>query len=196
MNEILRDRERCTIRLVMNPDKMVIGEAMRTFTYLNLYGYLTDAVIVNRIFPADVGDYFAGWRRLQEEHLELVRTAFAPVPVLRAPYYGQEVVGPQMLDRLGDSLFGSAALEPAAVLYDTVTQELRVSEDEARLRLALPLARKGDLSLKKIGLELVVRVDGQKRTIMLPPALAALQPTTARFDDGALEVTFAGAGRS
>ena len=101
MNEILRDRERSTIRLVMNPDKMVIGEAMRTFTYLNLYGYLTDAVIVNRIFPADVGDYFAGWRRVQEEHLELVETAFAPVPVLRAPYYDQEVVGPEMLDRLG-----------------------------------------------------------------------------------------------
>ena len=59
MNEILRDRERCTVRLVMNPDKMVIGEAMRTFTYLNLYGYLTDAVIVNRVFPSEVGDYFA-----------------------------------------------------------------------------------------------------------------------------------------
>ena len=80
MNEILRDRTRSTVRLVMNPDKMVIGEAMRTFTYLNLYGYLTDAVIVNRVFPADVGDYFAAWRRVQEEHLELVRSAYAPVP--------------------------------------------------------------------------------------------------------------------
>ena len=72
---------------------MVIGEAMRTFTYLNLYGYVTDAVIVNRVFPSDVGDYFAGWRNLQEEHLELVESAFAPVPVLRAPYFDQEVVG-------------------------------------------------------------------------------------------------------
>ena len=94
MNEILRDRERCTIRLVMNPDKMVIGEAMRTFTYLNLYGYLTDAVIVNRLFPAGVGDYFAAWRRVQEENLELVHSAFAPVPILCAPYFEQEVVGP------------------------------------------------------------------------------------------------------
>ncbi len=64
MNEILRDRTHSSVRLVMNPEKMVIGEAMRTFTYLNLYGYLTDAVIVNRIFPAQVGDYFDGWRRL------------------------------------------------------------------------------------------------------------------------------------
>src|SRR5207248_1455053 len=87
MNEILRDRRGCTIRLVMNPDKMVIGEAMRTFTYLNLYGYLTDAVVVNRIFPSDVGDYFAAWRRVQEAHLELVRSAFGAVPVLCAPYF-------------------------------------------------------------------------------------------------------------
>src|SRR6201987_3643301 len=170
MNEILRDRERSTIRLVMNPDKMVIGEAMRTFTYLNLYGYLTDAVIVNRIFPSDVGDYFAGWRRVQEEHLELVESAFAPVPVLRAPYFDQEVVGAEMLDRLWDELFASGGHDPAAILHEDLTQELEVSEHGARLRLAIPFARKGDISLKKIGLELIVRVDGHKRTMMLPPS--------------------------
>jgi arsenite-transporting ATPase len=194
MNEILRDRERSTIRLVMNPDKMVIGEAMRTFTYLNLYGYLTDAVVVNRVFPADVGEYFAQWRRVQEEHLELVQSAFAPVPVLRAPYFDQEVLGAEMLDRLADALF--ADRDPAAVLHDALTQELLLSEDGACLRLALPFARKGDISLKKIGLELIVGVDGQRRTIILPPALAALHPVGATFEDGALEVRFNGAQRA
>jgi arsenite-transporting ATPase len=190
MNEILRDRKRCTIRLVMNPDKMVIGEAMRTFTYLNLYGYLTDAVIVNRLFPAGVGDYFAAWRRVQEEHLELVHSAFAPVPVLTAPYFEQEVVGADMLDRLADHLF--EGLEPGAILHDAITQELRVEESGARLKLALPFADKGDITLKKIGLELIVGVGGQKRTISLPPALAAFHPTGATFQDGALEVQFDG----
>ncbi len=193
MNEILRDRERCTVRLVMNPDKMVIGEAMRTFTYLNLYGYLTDAVIVNRIFPSDVGDYFAGWRRVQEEHLELVRSAFAPVPVLCAPYFDTEVLGAEMLDRLADALFASGGHDPAAVLHDALSQELHVSDDGAQLRLLLPFARKGDISLKKIGLELIVGVDGQRRTIILPSALAAFAPTGATFEDGTLEVTFQGA---
>src|ERR1700760_2589335 len=183
MNEILRDRQHCTVRLVMNPDKMVIGEAMRTFTYLNLYGYLTDAVIVNRIFPSEVGDYFAGWRHVQEEHLELVRSAFAPVPVLCAPYFASEVTGSEMLDRLADELF--AAHDAAAVLHDVITQELHVDEDGARLRLALPFARKGDISLKKIGLELIVGVDGQRRTIMLPPVMAAMRPSAATFEDGA-----------
>jgi arsenite-transporting ATPase len=190
MNEILRDRSRSTIRLVMNPDKMVIGEAMRTFTYLNLYGYLTDAVVVNRLFPAGVGEYFASWRRVQEEHLELVYSAFAPVPVLCAPYFEQEVVGPEMLDRLHAELFGDR--DPGAVLHDALTQELEVLDDGARLRLDLPFAEKGDISLKKIGLELIVGVDGQRRTIMLPPAMAAMRPAAATFEGGALEIRFDG----
>ena len=190
MNEILRDRTHSTIRLVMNPDKMVIGEAMRTFTYLNLYGYLTDAVIVNRLFPEGVGDYFADWRRVQEQHLERVHSAFAPVPVLCAPFFEQEVVGPEMLDRLRTELF--ADTDPAAVLHDALAQELEVLDDGALLRLDLPFAEKGDISLKKIGLELVVGVDGQRRTIMLPPAMAAMRPAAATFEDGALEIRFDG----
>jgi arsenite-transporting ATPase len=192
MNEILRDRARATVRLVMNPEKMVIGEAMRTFTYLNLYGYLTDAVIVNRVFPSEVGEYFAGWRRVQERHLELVSSAFSPVPVLCAPYFDQEVVGPEMLDRLAGAVFGSAGHDPTGVLHEAVTQQLEVSEREARLRLPLPLADKGDISLKKAGLELIVGVNGQRRTISLPPALAGFEPSGASFEGGALEVSFAG----
>jgi arsenite-transporting ATPase len=190
MNDTLRDRNRSTIRLVMNPDRMVIGEAMRTFTYLNLYGYLTDAVVVNRVFPSEVGSYFAGWRRLQEEQLELVRSAFGPLPVLQAPYFEQEVFGAEMLDRLAAELFDRSGHDPAAVLHETLTQELRVSEHEASLRLALPFARKGEISLKKIGLELIVGVDGHRRTVMLPPALGSFQPRGATFEDGALEVQF------
>jgi arsenite-transporting ATPase len=99
-----------------------------------------------------------------------------------------------MLDRLGSALFEQHDAE--AVLHDAITQELTVSEDGARLRLSLPFARKGDVTLKKIGLELIVRVDGQKRTIILPPALAAFRPSAATFEAGALEVTFDGAHRT
>src|SRR5437764_5304316 len=77
MNGILRDRSTTSIRLVMNPDRMVVREAMRTFTYLNLYGYLTDAVVVNRVLPEEAapeGGYFEAWREVQEEHMELVRS--------------------------------------------------------------------------------------------------------------------------
>ena len=104
MNDILRDGTHTTVRLVMNPDRMVVKEAMRTFTYLNLYGYLTDAVVVNRLLPSE--GYFAAWSETQREQLELARSAFDPVPVLTVPYLEREVIGPEMLDRLGDEVFG------------------------------------------------------------------------------------------
>ncbi len=189
MNEILRDHHRVSIRLVTNPDRMVIDESRRTFTYLNLYGFLTDAVIVNRVFPPTVGSYFAAWRERQQEQLADVEAAFAPVPVLQAPYFETEVRGPVMLDRLGDALFGER--DAAAVLHARLTHELEVGEHSATLRLDLPFAEKGAVSLKKVGLELIVRVDGHKRTIMLPPGLGGFRATGAAFSDGALVVDFA-----
>jgi arsenite-transporting ATPase len=190
MNDLLRDHERCTIRLVMNPDRMVIGEAMRTFTYLNLYGYLTDAVIVNRVLPDEVGEYFAAWRAVQEQQLDLARSAFEPVPVLCAPYFEREVLGPEMLERLAGAVFDHAGVDPAAVLHTAVTQHFELGADRARLRLSLPLARKSEIDVKKVGHELVVRVDGHKRTIALPGALATYRPSGAEFTDGTLEVSF------
>ena len=193
MDELLRDGTSVSVRLVMNPDRMVVAEAMRTFTYLNLYGYLTDAVVVNRVFPEEVeGTYFGAWREVQREQLELVESGFAPVPVLRAPYFAEEVVGPRMLDSLGDAIFAEAGLDAAAVLHQRLTQAVALDDDGAgaRLRLELPFSERGDISLKKVGLELVVRVDGHKRTIMLPSALAGFRPASAAFEDGALEVRF------
>lgn len=188
IHDVLRDRARTTVRLVVTPDKMVIGEAMRTFTYLNLYGYLTDAVVVNRIFPAEVGSYFGDWRKVQERHLTLVEEAFSPVPTLRAPFFEREVIGGEMLDRLAETLFENHP--PAAILHDQLSQELEMVEAGARLRMRLPFAQKSDISLKKVGLELVVSVDGQRRTIALPPPVAALRPTGATFEEGTLEVSF------
>jgi len=189
MSEILRDRTRSSIRLVMNPERMVIKEAQRTFTYLNLYGYLTDAVVVNRVFPDEVeGGYFAAWREVQRDHVELVEQAFAPVPVLRAPFFDQEVVGAEMLERLGAAVFGERA--PERVLYHDQSLALTMDGGSAELRLRVPFAEKGDVQLKKIGLELVIRVGGRKRNIVLPSALASFRPREARLEGGQLRVRF------
>ena len=190
MHDILRDRDAVSVRLVMTPDRMVVAEAMRTFTYLSLYGYLTDAVIVNRVFPDEVaGTYFGAWREVQQRELERVRDGFAPVPVLRAPYFEAEVLGSAMLDRLGGALFDGA--DAAALLHSGLAQEFSLADDGGEVRLAVPFAGKGDVSLKKVGDELVVRVDERKRTVVLPAALAALRPAGAALEDGVLVVRFA-----
>jgi arsenite/tail-anchored protein-transporting ATPase len=195
LNQILRDRDHASIRLVMTPDRMVIKEAQRTFTYLNLYGYLTDALIVNRVFPDELsGGYFGEWRSRQRERLAEVREGFAPVPVLTARYFEEEVMGTRMLDRLGNELFGAvgdgAAEDPAAILHSELAQEIFTENGSTTLRLRVPFGERGDVSLKKVGPELIVAVGRRKRTIILPASLARRRPAGARLEDGALEVTF------
>lgn len=190
MHEILADTEHSSVRLVMTPDKMVVDEARRTFTYLNLYGYLTDAVVVNRVFGPETGKYFKAWRERQQTQIKDVSDGFSPVPVLQAPYFDEEVTGEQMLDRLGAELF--ADVEPEALLHDVIAENLELHEDgRATLRLALPLAEKGELTLKRIGPELIVGVADHRRTMMLPPALEGMQPSGATLEEGVLEVAFA-----
>jgi len=189
MNEILGDHRRTSIRLVMNPDRMVIREAQRTFTYLNLYGYLTDAVVVNRVFPEDVADsYFAAWRERQSENLELVREGFGPVPLLTARYFDEEVLGARMLDRLGSELFADS--DPAAVLHDELAHRIGTHDGKMVLSIRVPFADRDELTLKKVGQELIVRAGREKRTIILPPALSRHRPSGAKLEGGNLEVSF------
>ena len=189
MHELLRDRRAVSLRLVLTPDRVVVAEAMRTFTYLSLYGYLTDAVVVNRVFPEALAEgYFGAWRALQQRELERVHAGFAPVPVLQAPFFETEVAGAAMLDRLAHAVFGDG--DPAALLYEDLAQDFSLSEGGGELRLSVPFAGKGDVTLKRIGDELVVRVDGQQRTVILPAAFAGLRPAGAALDDGALVVRF------
>ena len=187
MNGILRDRSRTTVRLVMNPDRMVVKEAMRTFTYLNLYGYLTDAVVVNRLLPAE--GYFADWSEVQ------ARAAGAGALGVRAGAGAHRALpGARGGGRRDARPPGRRGVRRARSRPRCCTpsspQQLSTDNGRATLRVKVPFAEKGDLSLKKIGLEVVVRVGPQKRTIMLPPALAAYSTSGARFEDGALEILF------
>ena len=170
MNEILRDRDAASIRLVMNPDRMVIKEAQRTFTYLNLYGYLTDAVVVNRVFPDEVdGGYFGAWRERQREHLEEVRAGFAPVPVLhRALLRAGGDRAPRCSTGSPTSCSPTAA--PADVLHTELTHELSVGErhrDPADRGCRSPSAATS--TLKKVGLELIVSVGRASGLSSCPP---------------------------
>jgi arsenite-transporting ATPase len=187
MRELFVDRERVSMRLVTTADRVVVEEARRTFTALGLHGVATDAVVVNRLFPADVGPYFADWRGRQQDALAGIEEAFAPVPVLQAPYFDREVVGPAALDRLGDALFRDVRAED--VLHAGLARELELTEDEARLRIAVPLAAREDVALRRAGDELVVEVAGRRRTVLLPPAIAHYRPTGAVLRDGVLDVT-------
>jgi arsenite/tail-anchored protein-transporting ATPase len=187
VEEILTDRENASIRLVANAEKMVIAEARRAYTYLNLYDYGVDAVVVNRLLPDEVSDpYFASWRDAQERHLQTISDSFSPIPILKARLFDREMYGLDALTALAEEVF--EGVEPLELLFRGATHEIVRNGDGYEVILNLPLAEKRDLDLWKRGAELFVRVGTHKRNILLPDSMARLSATGASIEDGRLRV--------
>ena len=189
MHDILSDPQKASIRLVLNPEKMVIKEAQRTFAYLNLYGYLTDAVISNRLIPDRVQDsYFDSWKESHEKYSQMIEEAFSPLPILKAPLFDQEVVGLDMLRRMAESIYGDD--DPTKMYFVGRTHSVEKKDGRYVLNLRLPFVEKENLELTRSGDELIVHIGNRKRNLILPRVLASLDVQSARFDEDTLVITF------
>ncbi len=189
MKEILEDPEQTSIRLVINPEKMVIKEAQRAYTFFCLFGYSVDLVIVNRVLPREVGDpYFKNWKTIQEGYIHQVEESFSPLPIFTAELYQQEIVGLDLLATIGKSVYREA--DPAALFFRQSPMRIEALDGKFILTLYLPFAERGELDLLQKGEELFVRVGHLKRNILLPRILLSHAVQSARFEKNELKITF------
>jgi len=189
VHKLLQDSSRSSVRLVMNAERMVINEAMRTATSLALFGYAVDAVVVNRLLPDDIIDpWLDKWKLRQTEHLATVHDAFGPTPVLTAPLFDDELVGADGLAALAQHVYGDG--DEVSVLHDGAPLSVERSDDGYLVHLHLPFATKDDLDLRRRGQDLHILVGGVKRVLPLPAALQRCEVAGARLRDGVLEIRF------
>lgn len=193
MREIFSNREVTSVRIVVNPEKLVIKEAQRSFTYLNLYDYNVDAIMINRLIPENVTDsYFQAWKETQKKYKTLIEDSFQPIPLYYAPLFDQEVVGAKMLERMGEALFPEAD-SSVAINFNLRTQHIKKEGEHYVFSLHLPFADKQELSLNQKGDELIVRAGSVKRNITLPRVLVTQSILGAKFEEDELKIRFGGA---
>jgi arsenite-transporting ATPase len=190
MRTILTDPLKTSIRLVMNPEKMVIKETQRTFTYLNLYGYSTDLVVCNRLIPKQVTDhYFDFWKSNQEQYYRDIEERFAPLPVISLPLLEQEVVGMNMLRQTARALYDDR--DPTQIFYKGKAQSFEKIDGQYLLSFDFPYTSKEEIDLTRNGDELIIKLGAYRRNIILPRSIMNLKVEGARFEDGKLVVRFA-----
>ena len=189
VRELLSDTATTSVRLVVNPEKMVIAEARRTSTYLGLFGYHLDAVVANRLLPEGVTDpWFKAWKAAHAEHLQTIDDSFAPVPVLRAELAAEELVGPALLSDFAAALYGEA--DPSVLMHHGPCMRVDARGSDRVLGLHLPFADPDDLELGRKGDDLLVRVGAYRRPVALPDSLRRRAVAGAKINDGWLEITF------
>jgi arsenite-transporting ATPase len=193
MRAVLTDASTSSIRIVLNLEKMVIKESQRAFTYFHLYGYVTDLVVCNRVLPDGIGPYFAEWRESQRRYRPLVDEMFAPVPVRDVPFFEQEVVGMDMLRRLGAALFADG--DPTEFFSRGRPYEVAPEDGGHVLSVQLPFTTKDEVKLTRHADELVLEVGSFRRNLILPRLLADAPTRAAKLDGDMLRIRFAAAPR-
>jgi arsenite-transporting ATPase len=189
LEKVLTDNTKTSVRLVMNPEKMVIKESLRAHAYLSLYNVATDLVIANRIIPDAVNDpFFQQWKTNQNNYKQEIYSNFHPLPIKEVPLFSQEMCGLTALEKLKEILYQDE--DPTQVYYRENTVQIVQDKDGYSLELYLPGIPKEQVQLNKTGDELNIRIGNHRRNLVLPQALAALQPAGAKMEADYLKIRF------
>jgi arsenite-transporting ATPase len=187
---VLSNPDISSVRLVMNPEKMVVQEARRAYTYLQLYGYGVDSVIVNRILPPDAGKD-PGWQKYLEAqagYLEEIESSFTPLPIYRVPHMRQEVFGLPLLKQIGSGIYGEG--DPGDILYSEPTYKVTAEEGIYFLDIRLPFLGEKDFTVHQFGDQLVIQVQNQRRNYLLPNFLTYYTLANTTMKNGWLHIRF------
>lgn len=189
LEKVLTDNQQTSVRLVTNPEKMVIKESLRAHAYLSLYNVATDMVIANRIIPDEVSDpFFKQWKENQQVYRQEIHDNFHPLPVKEVPLFSREMCGMEALERLKETLYADE--DPAQVYYQENTIRIVQEQGSYSLELYLPGIPKEKIQLNKTGDELNIRIGNHRRNLVLPQSLAALQLSGAKMDNDYLKIRF------
>ncbi len=189
LETVLTDPKKTSVRLVTNPEKMVIKESLRAHAYLSLYNVSTDLVIANRIIPEEVTDpFFQRWKESQKIYKQEIYDNFHPLPIKEVPLYSEEMCGLAALERLKETLYADE--DPSQVYYEEQTLRVVQKDKHYSLEVYLPGIPKEQIQLNKTGDELNIRIGNHRRNLVLPQALAALKPSGAKIEDDYLKISF------
>jgi arsenite-transporting ATPase len=189
MRKVLTNPEITTVRIVLNLEKMVVKEAKRAFSYLSLFGYMTDAVIVNRLLPDEVHDeLFKKWQQIHKRYRVEVEQSFVGIPILNVPLFDREVVGEKMLLRMAKATYGTR--DPAEHFATSSPQRIDKDGSDYVLTLKVPFVERSAVDLSRHNGELYVTVGNYRREISLPRVLAKRDTAGASINDGELRVRF------
>ncbi|MBN2321743.1 MAG: ArsA family ATPase, partial [Acidobacteria bacterium] len=189
----LRNHEVCSIRLVLNPDKIAIAESKRTYTYCALFGFPIDAILVNKLFPAELETgYFQKWRHMQQEQMKQLHQSFLNTRIISIRHYENEPIGAACLEEMGKDIYGK--LDPAAVLSNVNTVKFKKQDGRVVLSIVLPNLDKNAIDVSRKDNDLLITAEGYSRVFSLPDTLAKVEIDQAGYENNRLNIRFAAKG--
>lgn len=189
LQELFKDREVTGIRIVTVPEKMIVEETKRNYMYMNLYNFNVDGIYINRILPQDIGnEFFSQWLLLQKEYITQLKECFGNIPVYEIPWYDEELKGQKAIERMIEDVLKTDDVFETKIITDRET--FMQSDTGYRLQVFVPGAEKGDVDLFQAATDVVIKIGNFKRNIPLPNVLRQYVITSAKLEEGKLNIQF------
>ena len=189
LQDLLRNRDVTSIRIVTTPEKMVVEETKRNYMYMNLFNFNVDGLYINRILPADIDNgFFDQWIELQREYITCLKETFAALPIYEIPWYDEELRGVQNVRRIVDDVLEDISVFESKTI--TERESFEETEDGFKLKVYIPGADKKDIDLYQAATDIVIKTGNVKRNVPLPNSLKNYIVSGAKFEDGKLNISF------
>ncbi len=189
LHKLLQNKQSVSIRIVTTPEKIVIKEAKRSFSYLHLFDYNVDGIIINKIFPqASLDGYFQKWETIQGESIQEILEGFKGIPVFKLELLDKELRKIQILSDIGRTLYGDA--DPEKILAAQKIFSVEKAAGGYLLLVNMPFVDKRELKLSQKGDEITIAVKNERRCLVLPSKLHSLNINGAKYEDGTLKIQF------
>lgn len=188
LQELLKDRDTTSLRIVTTPEKMVVEETKRNYMYMNLYNFNVDGIYINRILPQDIGNaFFSQWIVLQKKYIEELKECFSALPIYEIPWYDEELRGKDAIRKIIEDALSDKVFEKKTIIGRETFQQ---NDKGYVLALYLPNAKKEDIDLYQAPTALIIKADNFKRNIPLPTVLCSYCVTGAKYQENTLCVQF------
>ena len=189
LQDLLRNRDVTSIRIVTTPEKMVVEETKRNYMYMNLFNFNVDGLYINRILPADIDNgFFDQWIDLQREYITCLKETFTALPIDEIPWYDEELRGVQNVRRIVDDVLEDISVFESKTI--TERESFEETEDGFKLKVYIPGADKKDIDLYQAATDIVIKTGNVKRNVPLPNSLKNYIVSGAKFEDGKLNISF------
>ncbi len=189
LHKLMLDKEKVSLRIVTTPERIVIKEAKRSFSYLHLFDYNVDGVIINKIFPEEsIKGYFEKWESIQKESIEEINNSFKDIPIFKLSLMSNELTKYKTLKSVGEMIYKD--INPEKVLFSEKIFELKKDKNKYELSISMPFVDKNQLNLCQKGDEITISIKNERRSIALPKKLQSKEVISAKYDEGRLNIFF------
>ena len=185
--DIFHKRDTTSIRIVTTPEQIVLEEARRNYTCLQLYDFNVDAIYINKLYPEKAMEgYFKDWEDIQKHNIQLAEESFSEQKLFKLEMQNNEINGKESLEKIAKILYQN--INPIEIFCQTEAFKMDDINGTRILSIKLPFLKAENISVKKEKDDIIISLLNERRRFHLPDKLRTRKISSYSYENSELKI--------